>query len=159
MRANGIAEFSFAPDTGTLNWDFSAHGLEAVSYTIPKWSKYSDFIRAALVNGFKQKIADSGALSDATVAEKREAMHDCAENLRAEIWNAPRESGNTLLFRAACQLNPGKTPAEIKAKLEAMPAKLKRALAKLPEYRDAMDAMRPAVDDAIANAALADLMS
>lgn len=145
MRKNGIAEYSF--DNGTLKW---TNGPRAVSYSIPNYADYPPFIQSALQNGFKQTIADAGALSDATIDQKFDAMQSRVDNLTKGIWTGPRESGNTLLFRAMVGLCNGKhkpfpkrTEAEVRVWLEAQSPKVKRQLAAKPAIRAAMDALRP----------------
>jgi len=67
---------------------------------------------SALRNGYKQKLSDTMAGLE-TLEEKFEAMTACAERLRANVWNAPRDSDGTtpvggILWLAVQRALPGR---------------------------------------------------
>jgi hypothetical protein len=155
MRKNGIADYSYG--NGILGW---TNGNRTVGYNLGNAVRKHDesglkladnpFLMAMLHNGAKQTIADAGALSDATVDQKFDAMIARVENLQKEIWIGPRESGNTLLLRAMVKLCDGKhkpfpkrTEQEVRVWIDGQSPKVKRQLARKPAVRDMMDSLRP----------------
>lgn len=68
---------------------------------------------AALIHGFSAKIGDAAAKSDATVAEKFDAMESVINNLYADKWRGDREPGYTDLVDAICESNPTKNREKV----------------------------------------------
>lgn len=109
-RANGVSEFTRVGDT--LTWAYGGN-IPPVSYNlanIPEWDGACEFTKSMLVNGAKQKIADSMAIQDATVAEKAAAARETATNLTKLIWRGDRGS---ILATALQNLFPKKSAVEI----------------------------------------------
>lgn len=92
MRANGISSFDGdLAETGILQW--KRPGCETVRFDVrtvfPDFDAMTDCQQRTIVNGFKQKIADSGALKDATPTAKMSAMFDTADRLAMlQQWNS-----------------------------------------------------------------------
>jgi hypothetical protein len=81
--------------TRTHRWTFG-HGIADITFTVPG-TDHPTYATAA-IHGYKQKIADAGAIvrdtktgKSATDAEKRVAMQSIVDRiLNDELWNAER---------------------------------------------------------------------
>lgn len=129
----------------------------------------TDDIRVqAMMHGLKQKIGDAAAISrnpdtgrSATTDDKFDAMRDVRDRLLSGQWNKTREGGDGggaggLLFKALCKVKADKTPAEVRAYLEARTKEEQAALRKVPAIAAAIEAIRAAQakDDGIDGEAL-----
>lgn len=116
-----------------------------------------DAIRTqAMMHGLKQKIGDAAAISrntetgrSATTDDKFDAMAEVLGRLLAGQWNKTREGGEGggaggLLFRALCKIKADKTPAEVRAYLEARTKEEQAALRKVPAIAAAIEAIKAA---------------
>ena len=112
---------------------------------------------AAMMHGLKQKIGDAGAISrnpetgrSATTGDKFDAMREVFERLTATRpqWNKTREGGDGgaggLLFKALCKIKADKTPAEVRAYLEARTKEEQAALRKVPAIAAAIEEIKAA---------------
>ena len=112
---------------------------------------------AAMMHGLKQKIGDAGAISrnpetgrSATTGDKFDAMREVFERLTATRpqWNKTREGGGDgaggLLFKALCKIKADKTPAEVRAYLEARTKEEQAALRKVPAIAAAIEEIKAA---------------
>lgn len=156
MRANGIAEYTF--DGSTMFWKFADGTVE---FNIAHYEEYrsaDDFIRAALVNGFKQKIADAAALpAGSTAAEKRAAMQECVDRLGEREWNAKREGTgvDSMLVAVLVDYYKGsKTAADVRKQIEPWSSAERRKVLysdRLVKSRKAVEAARKPKDDGTAD--------
>lgn len=116
-----------------------------------------DAIRAqAMMHGLKQKIGDAAAISrnpdtgrSATTDDKFDAMAEVLNRLLAGQWNKTREAGEGsgaggLLFKALCRIKADKTPAEVRAYLEARTKEEQAALRKVPAIATAIEEIKAA---------------
>lgn len=116
-----------------------------------------DAIRTqAMMHGLKQKIGDAAAISrnpdtgrSATTDDKFDAMAEVLNRLLAGAWNKTREGGEGggaggLLFRALCKIKADKTPAEVRAYLEARTKEEQAALRKVPAIAAAIEEIKTA---------------
>ena len=111
---------------------------------------------AAMMHGLKQKIGDAAAISrntetgrSATTGDKFDAMREVFERLIAGQWNKTREGGEGggaggLLFKALCKVKADKTPAEVRAYLEARTKEEQAALRKVPAIAAAIEEIKAA---------------
>lgn len=112
---------------------------------------------AAMMHGLKQKIGDAAAISrnpdtgrSATTGDKFDAMREVFERLTATRpqWNKTREGGDGgaggLLFKALCRIKADKTPAEVRAYLEARTKEEQAALRKVPAIAAAIEEIKAA---------------
>ena len=110
---------------------------------------------AAMMHGLKQKIGDAAAISrnpetgrSATTGDKFDAMREVFERLTAGQWNKTREGGDGgaggLLFKALCKVKADKTPAEVRAYLEARTKEEQAALRKVPAIAAAIEEIKAA---------------
>ena len=110
---------------------------------------------AAMMHGLKQKIGDAAAISrnpetgrSATTGDKFDAMREVFERLTAGQWNKTREGGDGgaggLLFKALCRIKADKTPAEVRAYLEARTKEEQAALRKVPAIAAAIEEIKAA---------------
>lgn len=109
----------------------------------------------AMMHGLKQKIGDAAAISrnpdtgrSATTDDKFDAMSEVLNRLLSGQWNKTREGGDGgaggLLFRALCKVKADKTPAEVRAYLEARTKEEQAALRKVPAIAAAIEEIRAA---------------
>lgn len=109
----------------------------------------------ALMHGLKQKIGDAAAISrnpdtgrSATTDDKFDAMSEVLNRLLSGAWNKTREGGDGgaggLLFKALCKIKADKTPAEVRAYLEARTKEEQAALRKVPAIAAAIEEIRAA---------------
>lgn len=116
-----------------------------------------DAIRTqALMHGLKQKIGDAAAISrnpetgrSATTDDKFDAMAEVLNRLLSGQWNKTREGGEGggaggLLFKALCKIKADKTPAEVRAYLEARTKEEQAALRKVPAIAAAIEEIKAA---------------
>lgn len=110
---------------------------------------------AAMMHGLKQKIGDAAAISrnpetgrSATTGDKFDAMREVFERLTAGQWNKTREGGDGgaggLLFKALCKVKADKTPAEVRAYLDARSKEEQAALRKVPAIAAAIEEIKAA---------------
>lgn len=110
---------------------------------------------AAMMHGLKQKIGDAGAISrnpetgrSATTDDKFDAMGEVHERLVNGGWNKTRDGGDGgaggLLFKALCKIKADKTPAEVRAYLEARTKEEQAALRKVPAIAAAIEEIKAA---------------
>lgn len=117
----------------------------------------ADDIRVqAMMHGLKQKIGDAAAISrnpdtgrSATTDDKFDAMSEVLGRLLAGSWNKTREAGEGggaggLLFKALCKIKADKTPAEVRAYLEARTKEEQAALRKVPAIAAAIEEIKAA---------------
>lgn len=115
-KSKDVKRIAYVQDGSVLRWTFSDGYKVEFDSDNPTVSA-SNLWALASMHGFKQKIADSAALSykqadgtfrKPTDAEKREAMQKTVDALYAGSWNAARESTGGMLFRAMQEYKPGK---------------------------------------------------
>lgn len=116
----------------------------------------ADDIRVqAMMHGLKQKIGDAAAISrnpntgrSATTDDKFDAMAEVLNRLLSGAWNKTREGGDGgaggLLFKALCRIKADKTPAEVRAYLEARTKEEQAALRKVPAIATAIEEIKAA---------------
>ena len=117
----------------------------------------ADDIRVqAMMHGLKQKIGDAAAISrnpetgrSATTDDKFDAMAEVLGRLLSGQWNKTREGGEGggaggLLFKALCKVKSDKTPAEVRAYLEARTKEEQAALRKVPAIAAAIEEIKAA---------------
>ena len=90
--------YSYDAFARRLEWTFGDGST--VYYTIPHDEFLEPICNAALIHGFKQKIADAAAIArnpetgkSATMADKRAAMQKVVDQLNDGMWNAERTGG------------------------------------------------------------------
>lgn len=109
----------------------------------------------SMMHGLKQKIGDAAAISrnpetgrSATTDDKFDAMAEVLNRLLAGQWNKTREGdgggAGGLLFKALCKIKADKTPAEIRAYLEARTKEEQAALRKVPVIAAVIEEIRAA---------------
>ena len=109
----------------------------------------------AMMHGLKQKIGDAAAISrnpetgrSATTDDKFDAMAEVLNRLLSGSWNKTREGGEGgtggLLFKALCKIKSDKTPAEVRAYLEARTKEEQAALRKVPAIAAAIEEIKAA---------------
>lgn len=110
----------------------------------------------AMMHGLKQKIGDAAAISrnpdtgrSATTDDKFDAMAEVLNRLLSGAWNKTREGGEGggaggLLFKALCKIKADKTPAEVRAYLEARTKEEQAALRKVPAIAAAIEEIKAA---------------
>ena len=108
----------------------------------------------ATLHGLKQKLVDAGALSrnpdtgrSATIDDKYNAVREVYDRLLAGNWNKGRGDGQAtgnggLLFRALCQMYPGKTPEALRAFLDGKTKSECAALRATPKIAAIIDTLR-----------------
>ena len=117
----------------------------------------ADDIRVqAMMHGLKQKIGDAAAISrnpdtgrSATTDDKFDAMAEVLHRLLSGAWNKTREGGEGggaggLLFKVLCKIKADKTPAEVRAYLEARTKEEQAALRKVPAIAAAIEEIKAA---------------
>ena len=120
-------------------------------------AELSESIREqAMMHGLKQKIGDAAAISrnpdtgrSATTDDKFDAMAEVLNRLISGEWNKTRAGGESggsggLLFKALCRVKADKTPAEVRAYLEARTKEEQAALRKVPAIAAAIEEIRAA---------------
>ena len=120
-----------------------------------KISELSDNIqRRAMLHGLKQKLVDAAAIScnletgrSATIDDKYTAVREVYDRLLAGSWNKGRGDGSStgnggLLFRALCQMYPGKTPEALRAFLDGKTKSECAALRATPKIAAIIDTLR-----------------
>ena len=108
----------------------------------------------AMMHGLKQKIGDAAAISrnpdtgrSATTDDKFDAMAEVLNRLIAGEWNKTRAGGESggsggLLFKALCRVKADKTPAEVRAYLDARTKDELAALRKVPVIAATIEAIK-----------------
>ena len=124
--------------------------------TIDARTLSTSILDAAIMHGLKQKIGDAAAISrnpetgrSASTDDKFDAMVEVVKRLELDHWNKPRESGDGsgvggLLFKALCRVKADKTPAEVRAYLEARTKEEQAALRKVPAIAAAIEEIKAA---------------
>lgn len=141
-----------------MQWKFVDGTVSYQIGALHEYEKADEFIRAALVNGFKQKIADAAALpSGATASEKRAAMQECVDRLGEREWNARREGSgvDSMLVAVLDHYYQGnKTVKAIREQIEPWSAAERRKVLysdRLTKSRKAIEAARRPKDDGTAD--------
>ncbi len=123
----------------------------------------------AMVHGLKQKLVDAAAISrnpdtgrSATIDDKYNAVREVYDRLLAGNWNKGRGDGSSsgnggLLFRALCQMYPGKTPEALRAFLDGKTKSECAALRATPKIAAIIDTLRAPSGDVDTDDLLAEL--
>lgn len=132
-RANGVAVFDHNEAARRLRWTFG-NGKTAEWTYRAKRDDETACDHAALIHGYRQKIADSwaGAKTD---DERHEAGSRVVANLRADVWNATATAPDVADLAEAC----------VAAKLAADAAKVRVALAAMTKHERDGIAAQPEV--------------
>ena len=114
----------------------------------------STIIEQATLHGLKQKLVDAAAISrnpdtgrSATIDDKYNAVREVYDRLLSGQWNKGRGDGSStgnggLLFRALCQMYPGKTPEALRAFLDGKTKSECAALRATPKIAAIIDTLR-----------------
>ena len=123
----------------------------------------------AMLHGLKQKLVDAAAISrnpdtgrSATIDDKYNAVREVYDRLLAGNWNKGRGDGSSsgnggLLFRALCQMYPGKTPEALRAFLDGKTKSECAALRATPKIAAIIDTLRAPSGDVDTDDLLAEL--
>ena len=129
----------------------------------------STIIEQATLHGLKQKLVDAAAISrnpdtgrSATIDDKYTAVREVYDRLLAGSWNKGRGDGSSmgnggLLFRALCQMYPGKTPEALRAFLDGKTKSECAALRATPKIAAIIDTLRAPSGDVDTDGLLAEL--
>ena len=113
-----------------------------------------EIIAAATLHGLKQKLVDAAAISrdpatgwSVTIDDKYAAVREVYERLLSGQWNKGRSDGGSsgsggLLFRALCQMYPGKAPETLRAFLDGKTKAECAALRATPKIAAIIDTLR-----------------
>ena len=150
MKSNSVIQTSVNESIRTLT--FNVIGAGEVTLHLERVAQAN--LDRATFHGFKQRIADAAALSrdeatgkPASPDEKLAAMKELVEwyESGSAEWSrrrAPGQSDIGLLWRAVCELKPGKDPAAIRESLAALKADEIRALLVNPKVKAIVDRIR-----------------
>jgi len=123
----------------------------------------------ATLHGLKQKLVDAAAISrnpdtgrSATIDDKYTAVREVYDRLLSGSWNKGRADGGSsgsggLLFRALCQMYPGKTPEALRAFLEGKTKAECAALRATPKIAAIIDTLRAPSGDVDTDGLLSEL--
>ena len=129
----------------------------------------STIIEQATLHGLKQKLVDAAAISrnpdtgrSATIDDKYNAVREVYDRLLSGQWNKGRGDGSStgnggLLFRALCQMYPGKTPEALRAFLDGKTKSECAALRATPKIAAIIDTLRAPSGDVDTDGLLAEL--
>ena len=148
--SNDVARIGYAYDepSRTHTWSFGA-GIDDVVYTMPKIASDDPTAEPALANGYKQKIADAGALARdqktgaaPTLDKRAEAMRTVATRLADEKqWNATAGAKPKLIdvdaLIAAILAVKSKPEAGVRAYVESRTEDQRKNLANSKDFAEA----------------------
>ena len=135
---------SYDETSRVLKWEYPGTNLPAIEFTVPSVTSDNPTVDPALINGYKQKIADVAAIArntetgaDPTPAEKHAAMTECVTRLTVErVWNATRQAAsvNVDALVAAVAGILKKDVVKVRAFVESKDEKGRAALAGSKEF-------------------------
>lgn len=165
MKSNACMTFAYDAPSRTLGWLFSDGST--LEYVHADVAPVDSLTIPALVHGFKQKIADGGAISrnaetgkPATVADKRDAMARIVENLKAGDWYAERKGGGAIggLLAVAIANVDGSDVEKVREYLKGKTQKQRDAIGANKKYAGELAKLRKArVVDLDVSAEMAEL--
>ena len=139
-RSNAVMKRTVAGEgkAAIITWT-AIDGSRSVVCDLSKMSAAT--LDAGLIHGFSAKVGDAAAKSDATTAEKFDAMQVVVNNLLADKWRGDRESSDVALLDAICELDPKLNREKVAADLKKSSDAEKKVLRAHPPIKKILDRM------------------